>query len=75
MDRSNSLSKKKQGLAIDLSLQEKDSNYIKDKVFSDVKLQDFKCDDGVEKLIQFMGKLLKKMSLLKHTKHLVILID
>ena len=54
------LAKAKQGLALALSLPEKDSSNIRDKVFSDVSLEDLKSDDGVKKLIKFMDNLLKK---------------
>ena len=46
--------KAKQGLALALSLPEKDSSNIRDKVFSVVSLEDLKSDDGVKKLIRFM---------------------
>ena len=54
------LDKKKQGIAIALTLPEQDESGIRDKVFSDVKLEDLKKDDGVETLINFMDKLFKK---------------
>ena len=54
------LAKAKQGLALALSLPEKDSSNIRDKVFSDVSLKDLKSDDGVKKLIKFKDNLLKK---------------
>ena len=54
------LAKAKQGLALALSLPEKDSSTIRDKVFSDVSLEDLKSDDGVKKLIKFMDNLFKK---------------
>ena len=54
------LAKAKQGLALALSLPEKDSSNIRDKVFSDVSLEDLKSDDGVKKLIKFMDNLFKK---------------
>ena len=53
------LAKVKQGLALALSLPEKDSSNIRDKVFSDVSLEDLK-SDGVKKLIKFMDNLFKK---------------
>ena len=52
--------KDKQGLAVALSLPEKDSSNIRDKVFSDLSLDELKGNDGVKKLIEFMDKLFKK---------------
>ena len=52
--------KDKQGLAVALSLPEKDSSNIRDKVFSDLSLDELKGDDGVKKLMEFMDKLFKK---------------
>eukprot|EP00112_Aurelia_sp_Birch-Aquarium-sp1_P025637 Seg862.2 transcript_id=Seg862.2/GoldUCD/mRNA.D3Y31 product="hypothetical protein" protein_id=Seg862.2/GoldUCD/D3Y31 len=52
--------KDKQGLAVALSLPEKDSSNIRDKVFSDLSLDQLKGDDGVKKLMEFMDKLFKK---------------
>ena len=47
-------------MALALSLPEKDSSNIRDKVFCDVSLEDLKSDDGVKKLIKFMDNLFKK---------------
>ena len=38
----------------------KDSSNIRDKVFSDLSLDELKGDDGVKKLMEFMDKLFKK---------------
>ena len=52
------IDKKKQGIAIALSLPEDDSSGIREKVFDEMKLDDLKTDDGFEKLITFLdGKL------------------
>ena len=52
-------------MTLALSLPEKDSSNIRDKVFSDVSLEDLKSDDGVKKLIKFMDNLFKKDELLE----------
>ena len=63
--QSTELAKAKQGLTLALSSPEKDSSNIRDKVFSDVSLEDLKSDDGVKKLIKFMDNLFKKDELLE----------
>ena len=52
--------KDKQGLVVALSLPEKDSSNIRDKMFSDLSLDELKGDDGAKKLMDFMDKLFKK---------------
>ena len=52
------LAKKKQGLAVALSLPEDDKSQIRDKVFNEINLEDLKKDDGIETLIAFFDKLL-----------------
>lgn len=54
------LEKKKQGIAIALTLPEDDETGIRDKVFDELKLEDLKKDNGFETLLAFLdGKLLK----------------
>jgi transposase InsO family protein len=54
------LDKKKQGLAIALSLEETDPSGIRDKVFSDLEIAKLETDDGVAELLKFMDKIFKK---------------
>ncbi|KAG1681910.1 Retrovirus-related Pol polyprotein from transposon RE2 [Nymphon striatum] len=54
------LDKKKMGVAIALSLPEEGLSSIRDKVFSDLSLDELNSDDGVDKLIEFMDKIFKK---------------
>ena len=53
------LEKKKQGLAIALSLPEEEGN-IRDKVFSELDVLALGRDDGVDILIKFLDKIYKK---------------
>ena len=50
------LDKKKQGLAIALSLPEEGLNSVRDKVFSEITADVLNADDGVTKLIEFFGQ-------------------
>ena len=52
--------KTKQGIVIALSLPENEEFQIKEKVFSQVSLDDLKKEDGLDILIQFLDKHLKK---------------
>ena len=54
------LEKKKQGLAIALSLPEEGQNSVRDKVFSEISANVLNADDGVTKLIEFLDKIFKK---------------
>ena len=54
------IAENKQGLAVALSLPENYSNGIRDKVFSDVTLDDLKGANGVTKLTTYMDKICKK---------------
>ena len=54
------LAKEKQGVAIALSLPEDDDSQIREKVFSQVKLDDLKKEDGLATLITFLDKHLAK---------------
>ena len=54
------LDEKKRGIAIALSLPEDGQNSIRDKVFSELTVDQLNADDGVTKLIQFMDKIFKK---------------
>ena len=54
------LEKKKQGLAIALSLPEEGQNSVRDKVFSEISADVLNADDGVTKLIEFLDKIFKK---------------
>ncbi|KAK6191220.1 hypothetical protein SNE40_002956 [Patella caerulea] len=54
------LDKKKMGVAIALTLPEEDANNIREKVFNQMKIEDLKKDDGLEKLIKFLDKHLAK---------------
>ena len=53
------LAKEKQGLAVALSFPESDESQIRDKVFSEVKMDDLKKADGIDILINFMDNLFK----------------
>ena len=50
----------KQGIATTLSLPEHDSSGIRDKVFSDVAIDNLKGADGIDKSITYMDKIFKK---------------
>ena len=52
--------KSKQGIEIALSLPENEEFHIKEKVFSQVSLDDLKKENGLDILIQFLDKHLKK---------------
>ena len=52
--------KTKQGIVIALSLPENEEFYIKEKVFSQISLDDLKKEDVLDILIQFLDKHLKK---------------
>lgn len=54
------LDKKKQGVAIALSLPENDESRIREKVFDQVKLEDLKSETGLTILIEFLDKHLAK---------------
>ena len=54
------LAKEKQGVAIALSLPEDDDSQIREKVFSQVKLDDLKKENGLATLIIFLDKHLAK---------------
>ena len=54
------LAKEKQGVVIALSLPEDDESQIREKVFSQVKLEDLKKEDGLATLITFLDKHLAK---------------
>ena len=50
----------KQGLAVAFSMPENESSGIRDRVFSDVAIDDLKGADGIEKLMAYMDKIFKK---------------
>ena len=52
--------KKKQGVVIALSLQKGDKDQIREKVFDHISLDDLKMEDGLDMLISFLDKHLKK---------------
>ena len=54
------ISRFKQGIVIALSLPEDDKNQIKEKVFTQISLDDLKKEDGLDKLIKFLDTHLKK---------------
>ena len=54
------LSKEKQGIAIALSLPENDTTQIRGKVFDQICIDDLKEEDGLDTLIAFFDKHLKK---------------
>ena len=53
------LPKEKQGLVIALSLPKNDSTQIRDKVFSELKIQDLKKENGVDTLVSFLDNIFK----------------
>ena len=63
------LPKKKQGLVIALSLPENDSTQIRDKVFSELKIEDLKKEDGVDTLVCFLDDIFKKDELTEVYEH------
>lgn len=54
------LDKKKQGVAIALSLPENDESQIREKVFDQLNLEDLKKETGLKTLIEFLDKHLAK---------------
>ena len=54
------LAKKKHGIAVALSLPEDSESRIREKVFDELELDDLKQDDGLDKLINYLDKHLKK---------------
>ncbi len=54
------LDKKKQGIAVALSLPEDDPTGIRKKVFDEMKIAELKEDDGFDKLVVFMDAKLGK---------------
>ena len=54
------LVKEKQGLVVALSFPKSDETQIRDKVFSDVKMEDLKKEDGIDTLIKLKDNLFKK---------------
>ena len=54
------ISQEKQGIVIALSLPENDRYRIREKVFSEIKLDNLKRKDGLDILIKFLDKHLKK---------------
>jgi hypothetical protein len=54
------LPKKKQGIAVALTLPEEHDSGIREKVFDEMTLDDLKDDDGLKKLITFMDSKLGK---------------
>lgn len=54
------LSKKKQGIAVALSLPENDNTTIREQVFEELSIDELKADDGLEKLITYLDSKLGK---------------
>ena len=54
------ISQEKQGIVIALSLPENDKYRIREKVFSEIKLDSLKRKNGLDILIKFLDKHLKK---------------
>ena len=54
------LDAKTRGIAIALSLPEEGQNSIRDKVFSELSIDELNEDDGVKKFTDFMDKIFKK---------------
>ena len=54
------LEAEKQGIAIALTLPEDDESGIREKVFDELSITDLKGQDGLDKLLTFMDKKLKK---------------
>ena len=65
------VAKKKQGVAVALSLPEDDKSQIRDKVFNEINMDDLKKDDGVETLIAFFDTVFKKDELAEVYEHYV----
>ena len=63
--------KKKQGMAIALSLPEDDKNQIRDKVFNEIDMDLLKDEDGVETIIKFLDDVFKKDELSEVYEHYV----
>ena len=57
------LQKDKQVIAIALSFPEKDNSNIRDKVFSEINMDDLKKEDGTKTLIRSMDGVFKKVEL------------
>ena len=51
---------KKQALVIALSLPQDDSSGIREKVFTELDIEDLKKDDGVKTLTAYFDKIFKK---------------
>ena len=54
------LRKEKQGIVIALSLSKNDKTQIREKVFDQISIEDLKKEDGLDTLIGFLDKHLKK---------------
>ena len=54
------LEKDKQAIAVPLSFPENDESHIRDKVFSEINMDDLKQEDGIQTLITFMDGIFKK---------------
>lgn len=54
------LEAKKRGVAIALSLPEEGQSSIRDKVFSELSIENLSAEDGVKKLTDFMDTIFKK---------------
>ena len=54
--KTTTVEKKKQGLAVALSLPEDDISNIRDKVFNEVSLESLEVDDGVDVLLKYLDK-------------------
>ena len=54
------LEKDKQAIAVALSFPENDESHIRDKVFSEINMDDLKEEDGIKTLITFMDGIFKK---------------
>ena len=63
----------KQGIAIALSLPEKDVSKIREKVFDQIPLDDFKSNDGLTVLLNFLDKHLAKDDLSDSLENVKIL--
>ena len=65
------LDAKKQAVAVALSFEENDPRQIRDKIFSELKLEDLNKEDGMVTLITFLDKLYKKDPLTNVYEHYV----
>ena len=52
--------RQKQGVVIALSLPKNDKRQIREKVFDQIRIDDLKKEDGLDTLIAFLDKHLKK---------------